>query len=253
MEGLNFHQRLAEAQNELKAPKGQWNDFSKFNYRSAEDILEAVKPINTKHNLLLTLSDKPLAVGDRIYIEVTATITDVTDPTNQITVTAYAREAISKKGMDDSQITGAASSYARKYALNGLYLIDDTKDADTNEHHQQVQNAPQQQNYNQQNNLSTQQQNDFGSLVNEIVNRVNELAKKSGKTSQEINKAMLKRTNDETGNTDTAITKENLSIYNKHLRLAEVNFNKQQTQANQSNEQTSLMNGRSTQPVNWGQ
>ncbi len=251
MSESNFEARLLATQNELKAPKGQWNDFSKFNYRSAEDILEAVKPINTKYNLLLTLSDKPIAVGDRIYIEATATIKDATDPINQITVTAYAREAISKKGMDDSQITGTASSYARKYALNGLYLIDDTKDADTNEYKAQQDNAPKQQNNNQ-----YQQQNkqdDFTSNMNNIVDRVSKLALESGQSEGNIHRAMLKRTNEETGNVDSNVTRENIAVYNKHLRLAETSFKKKQTQANQSNEQTSLMQGNTTNAVNWGQ
>lgn len=239
----NFEARLIATQNELKAPKGQWNDFSKFNYRSAEDILEAVKPINTKNNLLLTLSDKPIAVGDRIYIEATATITDATDQTNQITVTAYAREAISKKGMDDSQITGTASSYARKYALNGLYLIDDTKDADTNEYKAQQDNAPKQQS----------KQDDFTSNMNDIVSRVSKLATDSGQSEENIHRAMLKRTNGETGKTDPNITRENIAIYNKHLRLAEASFKKKQAQANQSNEQQSLMQENTTNAVNWGQ
>ena len=133
-EKLNLTQRLLNAQSELKAPKGQYNNFGKYKYRSAEDILEAVKPINAKHGVLLTITDDPVLVGDWHYIKATATITDGTE---SIVVTAYARESLNKKGMDDSQITGTASSYARKYALNGLYLIDDTKDADTDEYRNQ--------------------------------------------------------------------------------------------------------------------
>ena len=130
----DFHVKLTNIQKKLKAPKNNYNSFSKFYYRSAEDILEAVKPLNAEHGLVLTLSDKPILIGDRYYIEATATISDGND---NITVTAYAREALNRKGQDESQITGTASSYARKYALNGLYLIDDTKDADTDEHRQQ--------------------------------------------------------------------------------------------------------------------
>lgn len=138
-EKQTLQHRLIAAQNELKAPKGQYNSFGKYKYRSAEDILEAVKPINEKHGLLLIIYDEPMIVGDRIYIKATA---EITDELNEQTykVTAYAREALSKKGMDESQITGTASSYARKYALNGLYLIDDTKDADTDEHQNQQNN-----------------------------------------------------------------------------------------------------------------
>ena len=131
--------KLLTVQKELKAPKGQYNNFGKYKYRSAEDILEAVKPLNAENGLLLTLSDEPLLIGDWHYIRATATVTDGTDTH---TVTAYARESLQKKGMDDSQITGTASSYARKYALNGLYLIDDTKDADTDEYRNQTKQEP---------------------------------------------------------------------------------------------------------------
>lgn len=131
----NIYEKLRKAQVELKAPKGQYNSFGKYSYRSAEDILEAVKPINLKHGLTLHLSDEIVLVGDRFYIKATAT---VSDGESQIVISAYARESEAKKGMDESQITGTASSYARKYALNGLYLIDDTKDADTDEHHKQT-------------------------------------------------------------------------------------------------------------------
>ena len=130
----DFHEKLTNIQNKLKAPKSNYNSFSKFYFRSAEDILEAVKPLNFEHGLLLTITDEPVLIGDWHYIQAKAKITDGKD---SLEVTAYAREAENKKGMDSSQITGTASSYARKYALNGLYLIDDTKDADTDEHRQQ--------------------------------------------------------------------------------------------------------------------
>lgn len=122
---------LIKIQEELKAPKSQYNSFGNYKYRSAEDILEAVKPLCHKNGCTLTLSDELKQIGDRYYIESTATLTK---DSNSISVTAYAREAESKKGMDPSQITGTASSYARKYALNGLFCIDDTKDADTDEY-----------------------------------------------------------------------------------------------------------------------
>jgi len=130
-DNLDLYESLLNAQVELKAPKGQFNNFGKYKYRSAEDILESVKPINKKHGLTLLLSDVIEQFNDRYYIKATATITNGTQTHS---VSAYAREALTKKGMDDSQITGTASSYARKYALNGLYLIDDTKDADTDEY-----------------------------------------------------------------------------------------------------------------------
>jgi|SRR5690625_4387091 len=131
---MNFTEKLIHVQKELKAPKGNYNSFGKYKYRSAEDILEAVKPLNAEQGLLLTLADEPILIGEWHYIKATASITD---GEGSHTVTAYARESESKKGMDGSQITGTASSYARKYALNGLYLIDDTKDADTDEYQNQ--------------------------------------------------------------------------------------------------------------------
>ena len=140
-EELLIEDKLIDIQTELKAPKGQYNNFGKYSYRSAEDILEAVKPLNAKQNLLLTLTDEPILVGDWHYIKATATLTDGDDT---LKVTAYARESLNKKGMDDSQITGTASSYARKYALNGMYLIDDTKDADTDEYQYNQTNNKQQ-------------------------------------------------------------------------------------------------------------
>ena len=132
-------EKLLKAQEELKAPKGQYNSFGKYKYRSAEDILEAVKPINVRNGILLTITDEPILIGEWHYIKASATVTDGVD---NLTVTAYARESETKKGQDLSQITGTASSYARKYALNGLYLIDDTKDADTDEYRNQGNKAP---------------------------------------------------------------------------------------------------------------
>lgn len=126
MAGIN--EKLMNIQQELKAPKGQYNSFGKYKYRSCEDILEAVKPTMAKNGVWLTLSDEIVNVGERYYIKATATISD---GDGSISVSAFAREEETKKGMDGSQITGTASSYARKYALNGLFCIDDTKDADT--------------------------------------------------------------------------------------------------------------------------
>ena len=139
-------QALKKIQQELKAPKGQYNSFGKYAYRSAEDILEAVKPLLAKYDAKLTLSDDITEVGGRIYVKATARFTEYNekfDTNDMTTVTAFAREPAEKKGMDESQITGTASSYARKYALNGMFLIDDNKDADTDEYRQQT-NASQQ-------------------------------------------------------------------------------------------------------------
>lgn len=127
----NIETALLAIQRELKAPKTQYNSFGKYNYRNCEDILEAVKPLLVTHGAALTLSDELTQIGDRYYIKATATLANINNPAEDISVTAYAREDETKKGMDGSQVTGAASSYARKYALNGLFCIDDTKDADT--------------------------------------------------------------------------------------------------------------------------
>lgn len=128
-----FLKRVSSIQSELKAPKNQYNKFGKYNYRSCEDILEAAKPLCKKHSVVLNLSDKIINLNERYYVEATATLFDM-ESNATIRSTASAREAITKKGMDDSQITGTASSYARKYALNGLFNIDDTKDADSDEY-----------------------------------------------------------------------------------------------------------------------
>lgn len=129
--------KLLNIQRDLKAPKGQHNDFGNYYYRSAEDILEAVKPLLTEQGLLMTITDIIEQVGERYYIKAKVMVTDGED---SIEVTGYARESLNKKGMDDSQITGTASSYARKYAMNGLFLIDDTKDSDSNENHTEREN-----------------------------------------------------------------------------------------------------------------
>jgi len=120
--------KLAKIQQGLKAPKGQFNKFGNFSYRSCEDILTAVKPL--LDGAILTLTDEVVSVGDRIYVKATATLTDGKE---SFSCSAFAREPAEKKGMDASQITGAASSYARKYALNGLFAIDDAKDADADD------------------------------------------------------------------------------------------------------------------------
>lgn len=129
--------KLLNVQRDLKAPKSQWNTFGNYYYRSAEDILEAVKPLLSEQGLLMTITDIIEQVGERYYIKAKVMVTDGED---SIEVTGYAREALNKKGMDDSQITGTASSYARKYAMNGLFLIDDTKDSDSNENRTEREN-----------------------------------------------------------------------------------------------------------------
>lgn len=127
---MSIYEKLAAVQSALKAPKSQYNAFGKYNYRNCEDIIEAAKPLLKANGLLLILNDDIEHIGDRFYVRATATIIDTTDGT-PLSVTAYAREEQDKKGMDGSQVTGASSSYARKYALNGMFAIDDNKDSDT--------------------------------------------------------------------------------------------------------------------------
>lgn len=135
---MTIREKLKAIQVELKAPKNLYNSFGKYSYRNAEGICEAVKPFLDKYNVSLIVWDEIVEVGGRVYVKAYARLIDC-EPTNDekdnyITTTAYAREADDKKGMDSAQVTGATSSYARKYALNGLFLLDDTKDVDTEEY-----------------------------------------------------------------------------------------------------------------------
>lgn len=129
---MTVYEKLIKVQSELKAPKSRKNTFGKYNYRNLEDILEGAKPLLKKYGASLVITDTIENVGDRYYVKATATFVD-TETGESISNSALARESAEKKGMDDSQITGTSSSYARKYALNGLFLIDDTKDADSDE------------------------------------------------------------------------------------------------------------------------
>ncbi len=138
----SFKKRLMELQHELKAPKNLYNNFGKYKYRNAEGILEAVKPMLKKYNMTMIISDEIVQIGERYYIKAVVTLFDV-ESDDYMSAEALARESLDKKGMDDSQITGTASSYARKYALNGLFLLDDTKDADSDEYHEQTNNESQ--------------------------------------------------------------------------------------------------------------
>lgn len=133
-------EKLSAIQQELKAPKSQYNKFGKYSYRSCEDILEALKPILFKHKCSVTLDDDIVQIGSRYYLKACATIYDAETGESQSN-RAFAREDEERTGMSQSQITGTASSYARKYALNGLFLIDDTKDADTDAYHEQTHRA----------------------------------------------------------------------------------------------------------------
>lgn len=144
---MNIYEKLSHIQQELKAPKNLYNSFGKYNYRNAEGIMEAVKPYLGRYNVSLVVEDDIVEVGGRIYVKAVARFIDCEPEVKnsdedyyraEVTASAYARESQDKKGMDDSQMTGTASSYARKYALNGLLLLDDTKDADTDEYHNQT-------------------------------------------------------------------------------------------------------------------
>ena len=134
---MGINEKLMRIQTQIKAPKNLYNSFGKYNYRNAESICEAVKPFLEKENVSLILVDDMVAIGNRYYLKATARLLD-NENNESIEVSAFAREPEQKKGMDESQITGTASSYARKYALNGLFLLDDTKDADTDEYHNQT-------------------------------------------------------------------------------------------------------------------
>ena len=140
-EKKTFTQRIIDVQNRLKAPKSQYNKFGKYKYRKAEDILNEAKPLLAENELLLTISDEVVIVANRIYVKATATITD--GCSNEKTATAWAREDEKITGMQGAQVTGSTSSYARKYALNGLFLIDDTQDADATNTHGKEENKQQ--------------------------------------------------------------------------------------------------------------
>ena len=140
MDNVEFYKKLMRIQSDLKAPKGQKNAFGGYKYRSCEDILEAVKPLLRREEMILIISDELVSVEGRVYIKATAT---VSDGITFMKAEALAREADTKKGMGPSQVTGATSSYARKYALNGLFCIDDTKDADTDAYTKQTQEKEQ--------------------------------------------------------------------------------------------------------------
>jgi len=144
---MNINEKLLKIQTELKAPKGQYNSFGKYHYRSCEDILEGLKPLLKDVQAYITISDEVVLIGDRYYIRANARFSDIENGETIDTV-AYAREEESKKGMDGSQITGSASSYARKYALNGLFAIDDTKDADATNGHEKGKESLNKPNYN---------------------------------------------------------------------------------------------------------
>lgn len=176
-----IYKKLLNIQRDLKAPKGQYNNFGKYSYRNAEDIMEALKPLLVENNAITYVEDDTIEyIGQRYYLVATISFVDV-ETGEKITVKARAREEENKKGMDGSQITGAASSYARKYALSGLFLIDDNKDADSDEYHKQNnQQKTKQQGQQQQGNQQAREQNQVRYIDNiqyqEIIKNVEEFA-----------------------------------------------------------------------------
>lgn len=168
-EKISIYSKLLSIQNELKAPKNQYNKFGNYNYRSCEDILEAIKPLCLKYGAVVLIDDYVSQVGERFYVKAKASFIDI-DTQEEVYACAYARESENKKGMDSAQVTGATSSYARKYALNGLFCIDDTKDVDTKEYQEKKRaNNKQSQNSNEQ--IGIEQ----ATLLGEIDKRVEEL------------------------------------------------------------------------------
>lgn len=194
-----LRKKLLNIQRDLKAPKGQYNSFGKYSYRNAEDIMEALKPLLVDNNTICYCKDDYIEhIGERYYLVATIVFADV-ETDEEITVKARAREEENKKGMDGSQITGAASSYARKYALSGLFLIDDNKDADSDEYQQQNnknqgKKQPSKQNQSNQqqqpNNQQAQQQNQVryvdNNQYNKILNGIKQLSNITGKAFDEL-------------------------------------------------------------------
>lgn len=191
---MNVYEKLANVQSALKAPKGQYNSFGKYKYRSCEDIVESVKPLLKANGLLLTLTDEIVMVGERFYVKATAEIFDVAEG-GIVSVSAFAREEETKKGMDGSQVTGASSSYARKYALNGIFAIDDTKDSDSTNTHGQEQEAPKQDAPQQEAPKQKTPRQQLIARLNELQIDVNAYAKANnlnGKTDAETFMRLLK-------------------------------------------------------------
>lgn len=216
MKDTPFYERLLMAQIYLKVPKEQENNFGGYTFRSAEDIEEKAKPINQLLGLHLSLSDEMIEVGGRVYVKATATLRNIFNSEEKEVVTAYARESLNKKGMDDSQITGSASSYARKYALNGLYLIDNEKDADTNEFNQAVSDG-------------------FNSARGEVLNRLNKVA---SDTKQDVDKLLefaFKYVEKNLKEKTNEITDRNIFLIEKYVGILEekAKVNKEKEEASE--------------------
>lgn len=173
---MSVYEKLMKVQSEIRAPKSNYNSFAKFNYRSLEDITEALKPVLSKHGATIILNDSVEVIGDRHYMKCTATFYDC-ETGESISNTSYAREAAEKRGMDEAQVSGMASSYCRKYCLNGLLLLDDVKDSDTDEAQIQADKAKRQQ---PRRNPETVSQ-PTGTITEKEVAILREMLKKAGK------------------------------------------------------------------------
>ena len=188
---MNLYEKVSKLQAELKCNKSQYNSFGKYNYRSCEDITEAIKPYLTQLGLALIMNDEVVFIDGRFYIKSTATLINTEDG-EKISSTAYAREEDAKKGMDASQVTGAASSYSRKYALNALLCLDDTKDADASNTHSKesttpnIQSRPQQRPTNNQTSSRNSTSANISITLEEATNTIMPAGKFAGKTLGEI-------------------------------------------------------------------
>ena len=195
---MEFKEKIVHIQKSMKVPKNLYNNFGKYHYRNAETILETAKPICSEFGVLLTVSDEIVSVGDKNYIKATAKLYDV-DSDASVETHGFAREADTKKGMDDSQITGACSSYARKYALNGLFCLDDTKDADTNEFASMSQSKQQADN------------DQFGQILIRVSKMQNEMSDLGIDWRENYNEWILNKSKSHTQDlSDTNLTQEEL-------------------------------------------
>ena len=182
---MTIYEKLINVQNELKAPKSQYNSFGKYSYRNCEDILEALKPILLKHKAAVIITDEVVFIEGRFYIKATAKFIDI-ESSETIESVAYAREEESKKGMDCSQVTGASSSYARKYSLNGMFCIDDTKDADTlNTDNSKGNNSVQ----------NNSKANNTFKLSEAQIKRIKAINNKAGYTNEQLENSIMKKFN----------------------------------------------------------
>lgn len=184
----NIYKKLMLVQSKLKAPKNQYNSFGKYSYRSCEDILEGLKPLLNEVEAIVTLNDEVVNIGERFYIKAIATFIDIATG-EKVEVSALAREDETKKGMDLAQVTGSVSSYARKYALNGLFAIDDTKDSDsTNKHDKDKGNVT---------NLNTENKWTNPKLTESQIKRLYAIAYKKGIAADKVKEQVLKKFNKE--------------------------------------------------------